>query len=139
MSESESVAAVVRANPPALGDPVAPLAQVVHCDNGLVFLSGQLALSPAGGLLHPGSPGEQAGVCLDRIEAALHSLGCDLSNVLSATIFLARAEDFPELNRVWEARFRGAYPARTTVIADLLVPGALVEVQAVAARPGSPE
>ena len=42
------------------------------------------------------------------------------------------ADHFAELNRVYERYFEAPRPVRTTVIADLVVPGMLVEITVVA-------
>lgn len=51
-----------------------------------------------------------------------------------AGIVLTRVEDFAAFNRVYAARFAEPYPARATVISGLAIPGALVEIDAVAVR-----
>ena len=60
-----------------------------------------------------------------------------LGDVVKATVWLQKVEDFAEFNRSYEAVLRARTdraPARSTVRADLMVPGALVEIEAIARR-----
>jgi enamine deaminase RidA (YjgF/YER057c/UK114 family) len=47
-------------------------------------------------------------------------------------VHVTDADHFAELNRVYERYFEAPRPVRTTVIADLVVPGMLVEITVVA-------
>lgn len=83
----------------------------------------------------------QTRTCLDRIQAALADHGLGLAQVVKATVWLRRVEDFAEFNRTYEAVLREhtpQAPARSTVRADLMVPEALVEIEVVAHAPGLP-
>lgn len=108
----------------------------------LVFLSGQLAIG-ADGLIQ-GDAHAQTLQCLRNIEAALGALGLPAEAVLKTTVWLTSPDDFESFNRAY-AQFFGAHrPARSTTIAGLALPGALVEIEAVAANPqptelGGPE
>jgi 2-iminobutanoate/2-iminopropanoate deaminase len=48
------------------------------------------------------------------------------------TVWITRQEDFPAYNRAYGARLAAPYPARSTVISQLAVPGALIEIEALA-------
>ena len=62
----------------------------------------------------------------------LAEVGADLTNIVTATVFLTDVADFAAYNEVWVAAFGDHRPARATVRADLMGPGLLVEVQATA-------
>jgi 2-iminobutanoate/2-iminopropanoate deaminase len=93
-----------------------------------------------------GTPGYDEDMELDpsftvQFETALQSLtailartGSCLENVVKVGIYLTRAEDIPEMNRLYGLAFGPApYPARTTVIvAALPDPAMLVELECVA-------
>jgi len=100
--------------------------------NGLVFLSGQLALR--GGALPPGGIGEQTHAVFDNIEHLLGLAGLDLGAVVKVTAWLENKADFAGFNAVYASRFSAPYPARSTVVSSLLLPGALVEIEVVARR-----
>ncbi len=75
----------------------------------------------------------QTHVCVDNIAQLLAEHGLDLSDVTKTTIWLKRVEDFAAFNHAYAAAFPGPYlPTRSTVRADLMVPGALVEIEALA-------
>jgi enamine deaminase RidA (YjgF/YER057c/UK114 family) len=69
-----------------------------------------------------------------RVAAILAEEGLTLRHVVEVTGYLADAADFKGYDRVWRELFADDPPARTTVAAQLLVPGALVEVSVTAQR-----
>jgi 2-iminobutanoate/2-iminopropanoate deaminase len=99
---------------------------------GLLFLSGQLALRS--GVLTGTDIGRQTDVIFDNIEAILEPQGLGLGNLVKCTVWLRRATDFRLFNEVYAHRLREHRPARSTVISDLVLPEALVEIEAVAER-----
>ncbi len=112
---------------------IGPYSQAV--DTGaLVFLSGQIALDPATGRMRDGGIRAQAAQVLANIDAVLAGAGLTRSDVVKTTVFLADMADFAAPNEVYAEFFDGARPARSTVQAAALPKGALVEIEAVAAR-----
>lgn len=70
---------------------------------------------------------------LDRLDAALKSVGSDLAHVAKAQVFLTDLNDFTEFDQVWRSRFANA-PARSVVKASPLpVPDARIAVEVIAA------
>lgn len=96
----------------------------------LLFLSGEMPIG-AGGAMPPGIEA-QAELTIDRIEATLREQGLDLSDLVSVTAYLVDPADFAAFNRVYARRLPQPYPVRTTVRADLMLPGALLELTVVA-------
>lgn len=71
---------------------------------------------------------------LAQAETTLAEIGSDKSKLLSATIYLTRAEDFAILNTLWEAWLpAGCAPSRACVKVELLNPQMLIEIAFVAA------
>ncbi|MGH2671967.1 MAG: RidA family protein, partial [Actinomycetota bacterium] len=99
------------------------------------FASGQVAFD-SDGVLVPGAVEEQTRQVLDNLERCLAAAGCGLDDVVKVTAFLADLADFEAFNRVYAERFAAPYPARSTV-GVRLADGLLVEVEAVARRPGA--
>lgn len=100
---------------------------VVH--GGVLYTAGQVAMN---------APGEsvtrQTQVILEEIDNLLADAGSDRASLLSATIWLARMEDFNEMNEVWDAWvIEGQTPARACVEARLAAPQFTVEIAVVAA------
>lgn len=109
----------------------------------LVFLSG--ALPTIADKTAPGTTEAQTRSVLDKLEATLKAEGLSLADVVKATVFLVGDPakggeiDFTGLNAAWSQRFgtgdQPNKPARSTVkVAGLVAPGALVEIEVVAAR-----
>lgn len=77
----------------------------------------------------------QTANALAVIDRLLTSVGSDKSKILDATIFLVNKEDFPAMNRAWDAWVSpGNAPVRCTVQAGLMNPKYLVEIKVIAAR-----
>jgi 2-iminobutanoate/2-iminopropanoate deaminase len=98
--------------------------------NGFVFLSGELPLQAGGDM--PEGIEAQTSLTLDRIEATLKAQGLGLDDVISISACLTQTSDFAAFNRVYAARFCEPRPVRTTVCTALMLPGALVELTAIA-------
>ncbi len=73
---------------------------------------------------------------LDNIAAQLRAQGMDLSHVVSMNVYLSDTRHFAAMNEVYRTYFRSDPPTRATVGVDLLLPGALVQMSGIAARPG---
>ncbi len=72
---------------------------------GVVYLCGQVGSGD--------TVTDQTTDCLSRIDALLKQAGTSKENILQATIWLANAEDFSEMNSVWDAWVPlGGAPAR---------------------------
>ena len=112
------------------GSPL-PLSAGRVCGN-LVFLSGQLGLMD--GKLVGADISEQTNTAINHVEHLLAEAGLSLSDVVKTSVWLTRAEDFPRFNLIYAERFAHPYPARSTVVSALVIPGALVEIEVVAAR-----
>ena len=74
---------------------------------------------------------------LDRIRAELAASGSSLEQALCVTVYLTSASDFQAMNSAYRAGWSSDLPTRTTVITDLLTPGALVEMSMIAAPAGA--
>jgi 2-iminobutanoate/2-iminopropanoate deaminase len=74
---------------------------------------------------------EQTDQSFNNIETLLEAAGASLDDVVSCLVHLVDLADFPAFNAVYEQKFKGVKPVRTTVRADL-VAGLLVEITVVA-------
>jgi enamine deaminase RidA (YjgF/YER057c/UK114 family) len=91
---------------------------------------------PAAGGPPPAGPYEQARLCLDLIGEALDRAGSGLPHVLRTRMFLTDAAHWREVARAHGEVFADIRPAATAVIvAGLLDPAWLVEIEAEAALP----
>lgn len=113
--------------------PLAPYSVAVEA-NGFVFVSGQVALDPAGGPT-PGAVADQAAMVMDNIGAILADVGLGYEDIVKTTIFLADVADYGTVNEVYGRYFPGAPPARSAIQAGALPkPEFRVEIEVVAAR-----
>jgi 2-iminobutanoate/2-iminopropanoate deaminase len=100
--------------------------------DNLVFVSGQIALKPGETALTGSSVGEQTEQIFANLKAILDSGGSGLDRMVKATVFLARMEDFAEMNEVYKRHAGAQPPARSTVQVAKLPAGALVEIEVIA-------
>lgn len=113
-----------------------PFFSPVRLEGEFAFVSGQMPFDAQLRVTGEGVAA-QTQVCLGRIEDILKTVGLGLADVVKAQVWLLKVEDFAEFNRSYEAVFRARTdraPARSTVRADLMVPGALVEIEVIAHR-----
>jgi 2-iminobutanoate/2-iminopropanoate deaminase len=116
------------ANAPAA---IGPYSQAVKA-NGMVFLSGQIALDPASGQVVAGDVRAQTERVLENLKAVLEAGGSSLGQVLKTTVFLADMADFAAMNEVYSRYFAQEPPARSTVQAAGLPRGVKVEIDVIA-------
>jgi 2-iminobutanoate/2-iminopropanoate deaminase len=109
----------------------APYSQAIKA-NGLVFVSGQLGLTPAHSELVGSTIEEQTRQVLDNLEAILTEAGSGLERIVKTTVFLASLDDFQGMNSVYAERVGDVPPARSTIEVAALPSGALVEIEAIA-------
>jgi len=101
----------------------------------LVYLSGTTAESE-GGTPVAGGVGVQTTSVLERMRGLLEAAGSSLDGVVSVMVYLTSASDFGEMNDAYRAYWPSNPPTRTTVITELVTPGALVEISMIAVPRG---
>lgn len=101
--------------------------------NGLVFVSGQVALGEDGEVIAGGIVA-QTHHCIKSIIAILEKAGCTLQDVVKANVWLDDARDFHAFNRIYASYFDKALPARACVQSPLMV-DAKVEIEVIALQP----
>ena len=112
--------------------PIGPYSQAIKA-NGVIYLSGQVALDPKGGELMGGDIRQQTERVFENIKGILEAAGSNLHHVIKATVFLKDMNDFPAMNEVYARYFTAAPPARSTVQVARLPKDALVEIEVIAA------
>ncbi|MDO8455104.1 MAG: RidA family protein [Sulfurimonas sp.] len=109
---------------------IGPYSQAVVA-NGMVYTSGQIALTPEGVMLE-NDVVVQTKQVLKNLSAVLEEAGSSLGDVLKTTIFLADMNDFAAVNEIYAEAFGSHKPVRSTVAVKTLPKNALVEIDAVA-------
>jgi len=99
--------------------------------NGMVFTSGQIALSPDGEIVCDDVVGQCEQV-LKNLSEVLKEAGANLSSVIKTTIFLSDMDDFKAVNEVYAKYFSDHKPARSTVAVKTLPLNVKVEIDCIA-------
>ena len=103
---------------------------------GLVFVAGILPVDGNGALVGGDDTVEQARFVLDELGRILDAAGCAASDVVKVSVYLVDVDDRRRINPLRQAFFGPARPASTLVeVSDLAVPGAKIEIDAIAAVP----
>ena len=100
---------------------------------GLVFVSGQLPIDAATGLMAEGIE-QQTRQSLTNIQHILAEAGLTMKDVVKTTVFLADMSLFGDMNKVYATFFETDCPARSAVVVKALPKDALVEIECIAAR-----
>jgi 2-iminobutanoate/2-iminopropanoate deaminase len=120
---------------PGLAEPMSHYTDAVK-SGGLLFISGIVPIDAEGNLVGEGDVVEQTRQVFRNMDLVLRAAGCEPGDVVKVTVFLHDANDRAKINPVRQEFFGAARPASTLVeIARLVVPGALLEIEAVAAIP----
>jgi 2-iminobutanoate/2-iminopropanoate deaminase len=104
-----------------------PFSAAVKAD-GLIYVAGTLSAE--------GDIRAQTRKTIEDIGGVLTKAGSSLANVASVNVYLTKADDFAAMNEVYRTFWPKDPPARTTIVADLVIPGALVEISMVAVPNG---
>jgi 2-iminobutanoate/2-iminopropanoate deaminase len=111
--------------------PIGPYSQGIKA-NGLVFVSGQIALDPQTGEFSGADVRQQTERVMENLKAILEASGVSFGHVVKTTVYLKDMNDFTAMNEVYGRYFTAAPPARSTVQAARLPKDALVEIDLIA-------
>ena len=114
-------------SPAAIG----PYSQAVAA-NGFLFVSGQIPIDPAVGILVENDIKSQTKQVLKNVKNILEAAGTSMENVVKTTVFLQNMGDFSDMNDVYAEFFSEPFPARAAVQVAKLPKDALVEIEVVA-------
>ena len=110
---------------------IGPYSQGIKA-GGLVFVSGQLPIDAATGIMAEGIE-EQTRQSLTNIQHILAEAGLTMNDVVKTTVFLADMSLFGDMNKVYATFFEKDCPARSAVAVKALPKDALVEIECIAA------
>jgi 2-iminobutanoate/2-iminopropanoate deaminase len=110
---------------------IGPYSQAIRAD-GLVFVSGQIAIDPATGTVISGDVAAQTERVMKNLEAILKAAGSGMEKVVRSTVFLKSMNDFAAMNEVYGRCWSADPPARSTVEVARLPKDVLVEIDVIA-------
>lgn len=110
---------------------IGPYSQAIRA-NGLVFVSGQVAIDPATQQVISGDVAAQTDRVLKNLSAILKAAGSGLEKVVRCGVFLKNMGDFAAMNEIYGRHFSAAPPARSTVEVARLPKDVLVEIDVIA-------
>jgi reactive intermediate/imine deaminase len=115
--------------------PVGPYSPAVK-SGGFIYVSGTLAQDSSGAIVGKGDIAAQTKRVVERVREILTAAGSSLDQVVAVTVYLKSAGDFAAMNDAYRGYWAKDPPTRTTVVADLVLPDALVEMSMVAVPSG---
>jgi enamine deaminase RidA (YjgF/YER057c/UK114 family) len=116
--------------------PAAPYSHAVVAD-GLIYLSGVIAEDGSRQVVGKGDVRAQTRVVIERLRERLDAAGSSLDRVVSVMVYLTSAADFAAMNEAYATFWPEDPPTRTTIVAGLVLPGALVEMSMIAVPYGA--
>ena len=96
-----------------------------------VYVSGQIPLDPATGILVTGGIEIEIRRAFDNLLAIAQAAGGTLDDVVKLTLYLTDLGHFPQVNQIMAEYFQEPYPARATVGVASLPRGARIEMDCI--------
>lgn len=111
---------------------VGPYSQAVAAPAGrVVFLSGQIGLIPATGVMVSDAFEDQVRQSFANMKAVIEAAGGGLEHIVKLTLFLTDLKQFSVVNTVMAELIPEPFPARSTVGVSSLPKDAQFEVEAI--------
>lgn len=111
--------------------PIGPYNQAV-ISNGMLFISGQIAINPETNELIDGTIQEETHRVMQNLQAILFQAGVTFQHAIKTTIFLSDMNLFASVNEVYGSYFNSDFPARETVAVKGLPKYVNVEISIIA-------
>lgn len=111
--------------------PLGAYSQAVLVDRTM-YIAGQIGIEPSNGQLVSGGIKEETKQAFKNLGEILKAAGCDYSNVVKTTVFLADIKDFNDMNEIYGQFFKSNCPSRVSFQVAALPKGARVEIEAIA-------
>lgn len=119
---------------PDVPEPKTAYSQAILAEGSrLLFISGQVPVDREGNLVGEGDFRAQVHQVFKNLQANLQAAGATWNNVAKLTVLLTNMEDFPVFNEVRQEYLKPDFPAATTAaVSALVVPGWMIEIEAIA-------
>lgn len=109
--------------------PTAPIEWATRA-NGILYTA-QIPIK-SDGSIESGDIATQTRLTFDNLKKTLKAAGGSLDDVAQVLVYLPDPKDFPGMNAVYGEYFAKPFPNRATIVAQLMVPGARIEIVAYA-------
>jgi reactive intermediate/imine deaminase len=97
----------------------------------LVFISGQLPITPSGELLNQVSFEEQVKQTLSNVKTVLEATGSSVAQLVQVRVYITSISNWPSFNQIYKEWAGQSLPARAVVPVPELHYGFSIEVEAV--------
>ena len=111
---------------------IGPYSQAIEA-NGMLFISGQIPVDPATGIVPEGITAQTEQV-MKNISAILTEAGYTFDNVVKTTCLLSDIANFGAMNEVYAQYFTTNPPARAAFAVRDLPKGVMVEIESIAVK-----
>lgn len=111
---------------------IGPYSQAIEA-NGMLFISGQIPVDPATGIVPEGIKAQTEQV-MKNIAAILLEAGYTFDDVVKTTCLLSDIANFAPMNEVYAQYFLVNAPARAAFAVRDLPKGVLVEIETIAVK-----
>lgn len=111
---------------------IGPYSQAIEA-NGMLFISGQIPVDPATGIVPEGITAQTEQV-MKNIAAILNEAGYSFENVVKTTCLLSDIANFGAMNEVYAKYFTVNPPARAAFAVRDLPKGVMVEIESIAVK-----
>ena len=112
---------------------VGPYSQAIEAGSTL-YVSGQIPINPATGLVVEGSISEQTEQVMKNIGGILKEAGYDYKDVVKCTCLLDNMDNFVAMNQVYGKYFPENPPARAAFGVVKLPLGVMIEIECIAIK-----
>jgi 2-iminobutanoate/2-iminopropanoate deaminase len=99
--------------------------------SGLVFISGQLPITPSGDLLNQVSFEEQVKQTLTNVKTVLEAAGSSVAQLVQVRVYITSISNWPIFNQIYKEWAGQSLPARAVVPVPEIHYGFLIEIEAV--------
>lgn len=100
--------------------------------NGMLYVSGQLAIDPATGELAEGGIKEHTLTSLKNVERIVNAAGATKNDIVQCRVYVPDVALWNDVDEVYRNFFGEHTPARIVVPCNTLHHGSLIEIEAVA-------
>ncbi|VAW28189.1 RidA/YER057c/UK114 superfamily protein [hydrothermal vent metagenome] len=112
---------------------IGPYSQAVEA-NGILFISGQVAINPQTGKVTEGGITEQTEQVMKNIGAILKEAGYDFMDVIKSTCLLSDMANFADMNAIYGKYYPENPPARAAFAVKELPLNVMIEIETIAAK-----